>query len=312
MTVLERVVVTGGAGMIGRRLVAQLATQGVEVAVLDNLSSGLSLPEQAVRGVVADIRDYDRVGQLCRAFRPQALVHLAAVHHIPTCETQRAYSLEVNVAGTEVVLAAAEAAGVENVVLASSGAVYAWDDAPLVEDTTALWSCDNYALAKAGNEVQLRFWTQRTGSRGRAARIFNTIAHDDPNAHLIPDIVAQLRGGHGQAVIRLGNLAPRRDYVHADDVASGLIALLRDQRADVAFDVFNICSGDERSVEALVREMAGLLGRDLLIEQDPTRLRKVDRLRQLGSPEKAATLLGWRARMSFREALAATVAGARA
>lgn len=308
MTGLQRVLVTGGAGMIGRRVVARLAAAGVEVAVVDNLSSGLPMPTGIARAVAADIRDADRVTQLCRAFRPQGLVHLAAVHHIPTCETQRAYSLEVNVAGTETVLAAAEAAGVERLVIASSGAVYAWEDTALSEEGAGLWACDNYAVAKTCNESQLRFWSQRTGRIGRAARLFNTIAHDDPNAHLIPDITAQLRGGQGAALIRLGNLAPRRDYVHADDAAAGLVAMLGDGRTEVAFDTFNICSGEERSVEELVRELAALLGRDIRIESDPARLRKVDRPRQLGNPDKAARLLGWRAAMPFRDALAATLA----
>lgn len=307
MNELSRVLITGGAGMIGRRVVEQLRREGVEVAVLDNLSSGLPMPENIARAIPGDIRDASLVGQICRSFRPDGILHLAAVHHIPTCETQRAYSLEVNVAATENVLSAAEQAGVQRVVIASSGAVYAWEDAALFEDSTPLWACDNYAVAKTSNESQLRFWTQRTGGIGRVARIFNTIAHDDPNAHLIPDITAQLKNSKGATAIRLGNLAPKRDYIHAEDAAAGLVALLRDSRTETSYDVFNICSGDERSVEELVREIAEILGQEIRIEADPSRLRKVDRLRQLGAPGKASRLLGWTARMTFGEALSATI-----
>lgn len=307
MNKLSRVLVTGGAGMIGRRVVEQLSRDGVEVAVLDNLSSGLPMPENIARTIPGDIRQVDLLGQICRSFRPQGILHLAAVHHIPTCEIQRAYSLEVNVVGTENVLCAAEAAGVGRVTIASSGAVYAWEDAALVEDGGALWACDNYALAKTCNESQLRFWSQRTGGIGRVARIFNTIADDDPNAHLIPDISTQLKDSRGEAVIRLGNLAPKRDYVHADDVAAGLVCLLRDEGTTAAYDIFNLCSGEERSVEELVCEMATILGRNIRIEADLSRLRKVDRPRQLGNPEKTARLLGWRTTKGFREALSATL-----
>jgi UDP-glucose 4-epimerase len=307
MNELSRVLVTGGAGMIGRRVVSLLHQDGVEVAVIDNLSSGLPMPEHVARFIHGDIRSANLVGQICRSFRPDAIIHLAAVHHIPTCETQRAYSLEVNVMATENVLCAAENAGVQRVVIASSGAVYAWEDAALSEDITPLWACDNYAVAKTCNESQLRFWTQRTGGIGRVARIFNTIAHDDPNAHLIPDITAQLKSDRGVVTIRLGNLAPKRDYLHAVDAAAGLLALLRDCREEAAFDVFNICSGEERSVEELVREIAEILGQRISIEVDSSRLRKLDRLRQLGAPEKAFRLLNWRASMRFGEALSATI-----
>ena len=304
---LHRVLVTGGAGMIGRRVVDGLTREGVEVAVLDNLANGLPMPTANARAVPGDIRDAGLVGQLCRSFRPDAIVHLAAVHHIPTCEAQRAHALEVNVVGTENVLCAAEAAGVARVTIASSGAVYAWEDGALVEDGSALCACDNYALAKTTNESQLRFWTERSGGMGRVARIFNTIAHDDPNAHLIPDITAQLTKGRGQVTIRLGNLLPKRDYIHADDVAAGLIAVLRDSRTQVAYDVFNLCSGVERSVEELVREMSSLLDRDLCVESDPQRTRRTDRLSQLGDPRKATHVLGWTAQIPFAAALQRTL-----
>lgn len=307
MNELSRVLVTGGAGMIGRRTVAQLDGLGVETAVLDNLSSGLPMPDSAAFAVRGDIRDTGALDRLIRNFRPDAILHLAAVHHIPTCETQRAYCLDVNVTGTENVLWAAENAGIRRVTLASSGAVYAWENTMLNEDSTPLWACDNYALAKTGNESQLRFWTQRTGGMGRVARIFNTLAHDDPNAHLVPDIAAQLRHGAGAVTLRLGNLASKRDYLHADDAAAGLIAVLRDDRPTVAYDCFNLCSGIERSVEELTGEIANLLGRNIRIETDPSRRRKIDRPSQLGNPGKARRLLGWTARMSFDEALLLTV-----
>lgn len=307
MKELSKVLVTGGAGMIGRRVVAQLHNLGVETAVLDNLSSGLPMPQTASLAIAGDIRNADLVDKIFRDFRPEAILHLAAVHHIPTCETQRAYCLDVNVTGTENVLWAAANTGICRVTLASSGAVYAWENTMLNEDKTPLWACDNYALAKTSNESQLRFWTQRTGGMGRVARIFNTIADDDPNAHLIPDIRAQLGSNQADADIHLGNLASKRDYIHADDAAAGLIALLRDTRMEEAYDVFNICSGHEHSVEELINEIASVIGRDIHIVADSTRRRKIDRPSQLGNPGKTKHLLDWSARLSFAEALSATI-----
>lgn len=297
-----RLLVTGGAGMLGRRVVRQWREAGGDVAVLDNLSSGLSMPPEANLAVVGDLCDAQTVADLLASWRPDAILHLAAVHHIPTCEMQRAHCLDVNVVGTERLLAAAEAAQISRLVIASSGAVYAWQEGPLSELSSPLAPCDNYALSKSCNEQQLKFWSARGAHIGRVARIFNAVGHDDPNAHLIPEVLKQLRQS-SDGCIRLGNLAPRRDYLHADDIARGLIAMLHDPRTDIPFDVFNLCSGVEHSVEQLVRQLGEIVGVQVTVEVDPARQRRVDRPSQLGDPSRTLELLGWQPRLAFTEAL---------
>ena len=103
--------------------------------------------------------------------------------------------------------------------------------------------------------------------------------------------------------MRLGNLTPRRDYLHADDIAAGLIALLNDPRESLTFDTLNFCSGVEHSVEQLVRELANVLQRPVTIEVDPARQRPVDRISQLGDPRHTLRTLGWQPRLGFRQAL---------
>lgn len=304
---VSRVLVTGGAGMIGRRVTQLLSSRGGEVAVVDNLSSGFPMPNTAARTIIGDIRNIDLLSQICRSFRPNAIVHLAAIHHIPTCEHQRAYSLDVNITGTENVLHAATQANVKRVIIASSGAVYGWEDRPLQEDQTPLWACDNYSIAKLSNESQLRFWSERTGNIGRVARIFNALANDDANAHLLPDIIAQLNARTGPCTIQLGNLTPRRDYIHADDIAAGLVAVLDDHRENIGFDVFNICSGVEQSVSQVVKAISDVLSVGISIELDTTRTRRVDRPSQLGCTKKAKHVLGWRAQIPFIDAIKKSV-----
>lgn len=302
-----RICVTGGAGMIGRRLVARLAAQGHVAAVIDDLSGGLPMPAAAAIAHRCDIRDDSELQALLGEFRPHALVHLAALHHIPTCESDRPRCLDINVVGTETVLRCASETAVERVILASSGAVYDWIDGPLREDTSPTRAMDNYALSKLCNETQLRLWCER-GGVGRVARIFNALGHDDPNAHLLPDILVQLAGHDAPGVVRLGNLTSRRDYLHADDVADGLMALLADARP-LAFDVFNLCSGAEHSVEQLANCVARGLGRSIRVEADAERRRRSDRPSQLGDPSKALALLGWRTRLDLDAAVARLLAG---
>lgn len=304
----QRVLVTGGAGFIGARVVRELRRRGANVAIVDNLSVGLPMPAaDDVAATTLDIREADPIAELVKGFAPDTVVHLAAVHHIPTCEQRRAYALEVNVVGTENVLAACEAAGVAQLVIASTGAVYAWTETLLEEDASALAASDNYSIAKLANETQARLWAERTGARLRMARIFNTIGPGDPNAHLIPDIMDQIPPGTRHATLRLGNLKPRRDYIHVEDTARGLVALAAD-RDGPQVDAFNICTGVETPVEELVRTIARQLGATLTIEQDASRVRRIDRMSQVGSANKAAARLGWRAEKDLDAAVAAIIA----
>jgi UDP-glucose 4-epimerase len=250
----------------------------------------------------ADIRNETELARITSDAKPDCVIHLAAVHHIPTCEKKRSYSLEVNVVGTENMLHAAEFAKVQRFVLASSGAVYAWQDKALVEDESPLQAADNYALAKLTNEQQLAFWADRTGASLRIARIFNTIGHDDPNGHLIPDIVSQIPAGVSTAQIALGNLSPRRDYIHADDT-SAAIAAIAAEAGGPSSDIFNVSTGEDVSVAELVTMLGDVMGISIDVTEDSARKRRVDRPSQLGSRSKIESRLGIRPQKSLRIAL---------
>jgi UDP-glucose 4-epimerase len=249
-----------------------------------------------------DIRDIVALESLFGAFSPDVVIHLAAIHHIPTCEIARTETLSVNVVGTETVLDAATRSGVKRLILASSGAVYDWSPGPLDEERSAARPADNYSLSKYTNELQSRLWTERTGGQVLVARLFNVIGPGDRNAHLVPDVLSQIRSTTGQSVVALGNLESRRDYIDVRDAASGLIALARtvDEKP---LDVFNLCSGREVSVEGLVQRLAAAIDTQISVKIEPSRRRKLDRPSQLGSPDKARSILGFEARITLDEAL---------
>lgn len=309
----RRILVTGGAGFIGARAVARLAARGDVAVVLDDGSAGLPIPAQAV-AVPGDVREAADV-ERAFSFGPiDAVLHLAAIHHIPTCAAEPRRALDVNVIGTQTVLDAATRHGVKVVVIASSGAVYAPIDGPLAEDAP-LAPLDTYALGKLANEHQLAVWAGRTGGRGRAARLFNALGPGDANAHLVPDILNRLAAAAAGAapgatlVLPMGNIHTRRDYLHADDAADGLAALLDEAAGDggSGFLAVNLCRGEERRTSWIAETTARLAGFTARIESNPDLVRPSDRPSQLGDPALALARLGWRARRTVEEALAAVV-----
>ena len=109
--------------------------------------------------------------------------------------------------------------------------------------------------------------------------------------------------GASDPVVKLGNTAPKRDYTHADDTASGMVALLDHLHLGQPVEAYNLSFGREYSVVDLVGAIGDYLGKAIRIEHDPSRVRKVDRMHLLGDPSKTKRVTGWEARIAFPDAL---------
>lgn len=283
------ILVTGGAGFIGSRLVRMLSENGFQVVVIDNLTS--NLPFVQLPNVVnynLDVRDATALDEIIGTHKPYCIVHLAAIHHVPTCEIERNYALEVNVIGTENLLLCMEKYQVSKLVFASTGAVYSPDFPILNEDETPVDPFDNYSLSKFTNEKQIRFYQQRTEADVCIARLFNTIGANDPNAHLIPDILRQIDPEESNAIVKLGNIKSRRDYIHVEDTAN-LLMLMATSAPKKGLKVYNVCTSVEYSVEEIVEKIGVLMNKPISIEIDPEKVRKYDRISQIGNNQKVLT-----------------------
>jgi len=299
-----RVVVTGGFGFIGSRLVRHLLSSGRECLVVDNWAQRGLRPEchPRLKVVEQDVCDPVSMVSILQEFRPSVLVHLAAIHHIPTCERNPTAALRVNIVGFQAVLDAAAVVGCRKVILASSGAVYKWNESLLNEARTPIQPTDIYSLSKVTNETQLELWASKTGGVGVVARIFNTIGENDPNGHLIPEVLRQLDSKANPVRIGLGNLSSRRDYIYVEDTAACLSAMVEGEGL-LPTEYFNIGTGVEYSVRELVERIAEIVGRSIEVCVDPARVRQVDRPSQVADMTKTFSRFPWKPTYSLDQAL---------
>jgi UDP-glucose 4-epimerase len=267
----------------------------------ENLPAGLATE---VRSLVADVRDLDAVMRHVSDFQPTTVFHLAAVHFIPTCETEPTRAIGVNVTGTQAVLeASSRVSSVGAVVVASSGAVYAPDTRAHAEGD-AVGPTDVYGFSKAWTEDMARYFHANTRVPVGIARIFNVIGPGETNPHLLPAIIEQIRDG---AELRLGNLSTRRDYVFSADVARGLVLLAEKCGADGVLTC-NLGSEAAFSGSELLELVAQAAGREVSVTSDPARFRESDRPLLLSDCSRAQDKLGWRAETPIAEAVAAALA----
>jgi UDP-glucose 4-epimerase len=296
--------VTGGCGFIGAHLCAHLVQGGEDIVVVDDLSLG-SRANLAALGVGAvdvqavDIRDVESLTRVLRKSRPETVIHLAAVHFIPLCESDPLNAIRTNVEGTQALLQACSAAGsVHSVVLASSGAVYGPDTAAHRE-TDALGPTDTYGHTKQWAEQLTRLFHSRTGIAVGIARIFNTFGPGETNPHFIPSVILQLLRGN---TVRVGTLSTRRDYVYVGDVASALVRL-----GDVCreYGLLTCNIGREEAVEGsrIVELIGRLLGREVEVVVDQERIRADDRPVLASDCRLARSELDWHAQTGLEEGL---------
>ena len=301
---MKRTLIIGGCGFIGSHLVDRCLLAGAQAAVYDNLSVGTRerLPDAAAANLnVGDILDTEILGDVMKAWEPDVIYHLAAIHHIPTCEQNPKLALRVNVEGTQSVIEArARCAPEAKLVLASTGAIYDVTTAPLRE-SSAIAPVDVYGIGKRCCEDLLARATRIAAGQAIVARLFNTVGARETNPHLVPDILKQLAAGASS--IRLGNLSPKRDYIHVQDVAEALHAL-GETDSGPGLSVYNVGSGIEHSVEEVARTCVEIAGSNATVVSDPDRCRRVDRPNQLADIGKLRQHAGWAPRRTLREALA--------
>ncbi|MFC1679212.1 SDR family oxidoreductase [Elusimicrobiota bacterium] len=288
-------VVTGGAGFIGSHLVDRLLGEKLRVRVLDNFSTGRPQnlehlkdhPGLEVHEV--DVADFDAARPLFDGAR--LVFHLAALADIvPSIERPHDY-FRANVNGTESVLEAARAAGVERFVYAASSSCYGVPDDYPTPETAAIRPQYPYALTKYLGEEMVRHWGQVYGMPVVSLRFFNVYG---PRARtsgtygaVFGVFLAQKLKGKPFTVVGDGKQA--RDFTYVTDIAEALWRAGRE--AEAVGKVYNVGSGGTYSINRLVE----LLGGDVV--HIPKRPGEPDRT--FADIAKIRRELAWEPRVGF-------------
>ena len=306
--IIERAVVTGGAGFIGANLVDRLIDDGVEVLVIDDLSSGKleRLKESRRSGGLQihqmDIRSPDVAGLLTR-FSPDAVFHLAAQIDVRRSVREPAHDASVNVAGTVNMLAAAVAAGAGQFVHASSGgAIFGEASSVPTKERAAKAPMSPYGVSKLVAEQYLRYFRETAGLNYAALGFANVYGpRQDPAGEA--GVVAIFTGAmlDRRRPVIFGDGKQVRDYVFVEDVTDACVraAGFRGGR------YFNIGTGVGTSVSELLDMIGELVGRKPRPKFEEAKAGDIQT--SILDPSAAARALGWQPWTPLADGLAATV-----
>ncbi|MBD9453475.1 NAD-dependent epimerase/dehydratase family protein [Rhizobium sp. RHZ02] len=302
----KRILITGGAGLIGSHIADLVAREDPrEIVVLDNFVRGRrdnlvdAIDRAPVTIVEGDIRDRALLKDVSQGI--DVVFHQAAIR-ITQCAEEPRLAFDVLAGGTFDVLEAAVQAGVSKVVAASSASVLGLADTfPTTEEHHPYNNRTIYGAAKAFNEGLLRSFAEMYGLRYVALRYFNVYGPrmDVYGAYTEVLIRWMERIASGLPPIILGDGTQTMDFVHVHDIAR---ANLLAARSDVTDEVFNVASGSETSLRELAALLTKVMGSSLEPQFGPAR--KVNAVpRRLASTAKAEKLLGFSAKVTMEEGL---------
>ena len=298
---MKRILITGGAGFIGSALIKELQQQAYEIFVIDDLSFGSRnfIDIKNANFYKISLLEYEGIKKIISRLNPQYVVHLAAIHFIPYCNKNPLIAVNVNIKGTINLLDSLRGLrNLKKLFFASSAAVYPVYEKALKE-TCRPNPIDIYGLTKLTGEYLCREFYLRTKTPTIICRFFNAFGPNETNPHLIPEIQKQVNAG--KRIIKLGNLTPKRDFIHTFDMAQSVRLLLEKFRRGV--DVFNLGSGSEYSVVEIVRAFERQVGEEIEIEVDSARVRRTERMHLLADISKLRKFINWTPQIGIDEGI---------
>lgn len=302
----SRVLVTGGAGLIGSHITDQLVRIGArEVIVLDNFTRGKmdNLGWARANGPVRVIEsDITEPRMLARAMQSVDVVFHQAGILINQSATEPRLAIQVLIEGTYNVLEAAVNADVKKVVAASSASVYGLADRfPTPETHHAYNNQTLYGAAKAFTEGLMRSFNEMYGLNYCALRYFNVYGPRMNTFGAYTEVLARWMDAiaAGEPPVIYGDGTHTMDFVFVEDVARANILA---STAAVTDEVFNVANGVETSLNQLASLLLKVM--DSRLEPQHVPERRVNTVpRRVADISKAERMLGFRAEVTLEEGL---------
>ena len=308
----KRVLVTGGAGFIPSNFVRHiLQATPWEVVSLDALTYAGSMDNLAAvtsherhSFVHGDIRDPDLVREVVADV--DVIVNAAAESHVEkSIDAGASEFVTTNVEGTQILLDAIRRTPVERFILISSSEVYGTAEYAPMDELHPLNPRSPYAATKAGADRLAYSYFVTYGLPIVIVRPFNNYGPRQHPEKVIPRFITQALSDEPLTIHGDGHAS--RDWLYVDDDAEAIEAVIAAPLEDVAGEVLNVATGIDIPVTEIADAVLEALGKPSSLKTFVTeRPGQVDR--HIGSTEKMERLTGWRARTSFEEGLARTIA----
>ena len=286
----KKLLLVGGSGFVGTHI------EAMRDSAYQIVGTGQEL----------DVRNAERLKDFISQVQPDQVVHLAAVTTVVESLSNPQKTYDINFGGTLNVLTALREVRFKGRMLyvGSSDVYGSISELELpVSESRALKPLSPYAVSKVAAEALCYQWSQTECFEIVSARPFNHIGPGQSERFAIADFarqIAAIRLGLAEPVIHVGDIETTRDFTDVRDVVEAYFLLLGRGRNG---EIYNVCSGVERSMRSLIERMCELAVVSVELRADVARFRPSEQRRVRGCNDKLVAHTSWRPRYSLDQTL---------
>ena len=307
----QKVLVTGAGGFIGSHLTERLVSIGCEVTALvryNSMNNWTFLDEfdeslkRRIKVVAGDLADENCVRDVVK--KQDCVFHLGAIISIPYSYKHPRHTWQVNVTGTMNVLSAARDFGTPKVLVTSTSEVYGTAQYTPIDEKHPLQGQSPYSASKIAADKMAEAFYCSYKLPVTVVRPFNTFGPRQSTRAVIPTIITQALSSR---TMKLGDLTTIRDFTYVADTVKGFVKAA--EAEDISGEVINLGTGSEVSIGEIAQRVIKIIGSNIPIEQDSSRLRpeKSEVRRLISDNSKARSLIGWTPQYSLDDGLRQTI-----
>ena len=300
------ILITGGAGYIGSHVVKALGTQGRDLVIYDNLSTGHKEAITFGKLVQGDLADKEKLESVFRDHKIEAVLHFAGSIKVPESVVNPLKYYQNNTVNSASLLSLCQKYGVKKFIFSSTAAVYGIPEAGICDENSALNPINPYGHSKLMTERMLRDYSAASELQFVILRYFN-VAGGDPEGrigqsfpepfHLI-NVASEAAFGKREKIEVFGLDYPTpdgtcvRDYIHVSDLADAHVKALEYLEKGGSSEIMNCGYGHGFSVKEVIARVKEVTGVNFKVVESPRRAG--DPASLTARADKIQKVIGWK------------------